>query len=662
MCGICGKVYFDAQRTITRAELEQMSRTLAHRGPDGEGIWIDGHVGLAHRRLAIIDLRAVAGQPMSNEDGSIWLTFNGEIYNFQELRVELKARGHVFRTSSDTEVIVHAYEEYGRACLSRFRGMFAFALWDARTRTLFLARDRVGKKPLYYYRGHDRFVFGSEIKALLTDPAVPREPDPIALDHYLALQYIPAPLTAFRGVYKLPAAHWLALHDGHIEIGRYWHLRYTPKRPLSMRDATAELQCRLAEAVRLRLVSDVPLGAFLSGGVDSSAVVAHMARAMDSPVRTFSVGFAEAVFDERPFARMVAESYGTAHAELVVEAPVVDILPRLVWHYDEPLGDASAVPSYAIAALTRQHVTVALNGDGGDENFAGYDRYITARLLRHGDVIPLPVRRACAAMLRRLPVDWPQRRSPLGRLVKIAAIMAQTPARRYARLGGHFLPEERQRVYTDAFRAAVAESDPEGVFVNVFARSDTDDWTDTALNADVNLYLADDLLVKMDRATMAHSLEARSPFLDHVLMEYVASLPPSFKLAGFQKKRVLKASLRGLVPGAVLDRPKMGFCAPIMTWFRNGLREMAYDVLLAPRATQRDYFRPQAVAELLDAHCRGEANYGVYLWDLLVLELWHRTFIDGEGLVTTDPPDTQVYPHVIKEHSQQPYSETVWGL
>ena len=640
MCGICGKVYFDSQRTVTRAELERMSQTLEHRGPDGEGIWTDGHVGLAHRRLAIIDLRAVAGQPMSNEDGSIWLTFNGEIYNFQELRVELVARGHVFRTTSDTEVIVHAYEEYGRECLNYFRGMFAFALWDTRTRTLFLARDRVGKKPLYYYRGHDRFVFGSEIKALLADPAVPRDPDPVALDHYLALQYIPAPLTAFRGIRKLPAAHWLELHDGHVETGRYWKLRYTPKRTIGLRDAVAELQWHLAEAVRLRLVSDVPLGAFLSGGIDSSAVVAYMANALDSPVRTFSVGFAEDAFDERPFARMVAERYGTAHTELVVEAPVVDILPRLVWHYDEPFGDASAVPSYAIAALTRQHVTVVLNGDGGDENFAGYDRYITDRLLHRGDIVPLSLRRASDALLKHLPTCWRQRQ-PLQKLVKIAAVMAQTSGRRYARLGGHFTPEERQSLYTDTFRATVAEADAEGVFEESFAQSDAEDWTDTALNADVNLYLADDLLVKMDRATMAHSLEARSPFLDHVLMEYVATLPRSFKLSGPEKKRVLKASLRGLLPDAILDRPKMGFCAPIATWFRGALQEMAYDTLLAPRAMQRGYFRPQVVARLLDTHCRGEANHAEYLWDLLMLELWHQTFIDKKDLAVSGPTDTQ---------------------
>jgi asparagine synthase (glutamine-hydrolysing) len=327
---------------------------------------------------------------------------------------------------------------------------------------------------------------------------------------------------------------------------------------------------------------------------------------------------------------MVAERYGTTHTELMVEAPVADILPRLVWHYDEPLGDASAVPSYAIAALTREYVTVVLNGDGGDENFAGYDRYIMNRLLRRGDVVPLPWRRRLSSLLQRFPERW-REHQPLRKLAKIAAIMAETPERRYARLGGHFTPEERQSLYTDAFRTAVAEADSEGIFVEVFRQSDAEDWTDASLNADVTLYLADDLLVKMDRATMAHSLEARSPFLDHVLMEYVATLPPHFKLAGREKKRVLKASLRGLLPDAVMDRPKMGFCAPIDTWFRHDLREMAYDILLAPRAVQRGYFRHRAVADLLDAHCRRDANHAAYLWDLLMLELWHQTCIDGEG-------------------------------
>ena len=634
MCGICGKVFFDHDRSVTEPELRLMASTLSHRGPDGEGVWVDGNVGLAHRRLAIIDLRAVADQPMSNEDGTVWITFNGEIYNFQELRGDLESRGHTFRTNSDTEVIVHAYEEYGRECLQRLRGMFAFAIWDARRRTLFLARDRVGKKPLFYSIGHDRFVFGSEIKAILVDGSLPIEPNPIAIDHYLALQYIPSPLTAFQGVRKLPAAHWLELRDGKIEIGRYWKLRYMPKRHVTLSEAIAELQWQIAEAVRLRLVSDVPLGAFLSGGIDSSAVVASMSQAMASPVRTFCVGFEEAAFDERPFARMVAGRYGTDHTELVVKASVIDILPRLIWHYDEPFGDSSAVPSYAIAELTRQHVTVVLNGDGGDENFAGYDRYVVNRLAHRGDLVPLWARRKIAGMLRHLPADW-RRRQPLLKFETVAEAMAHQPERRYARWISHFAVEERQRLYTDAFNAAVAGSDPEGLFVEAYGQSDALDWTDATLDVDVNLYLTDDLLVKMDRATMAHSLEARSPFLDHVLMEFVASLPPTFKLSGRQKKRLLKAALRGLLPDIVLDRPKMGFTVPLANWFRGELREMAYDILLSSRSLQRGYFQAKGIAMLLDEHCRGQEDHAEDLWDLLVLELWHRTFIDGEEFGAT---------------------------
>jgi len=627
MCGIVGKVYFDEEQRVSKIELRRMTQTLAHRGPDGEEIWVDGNVGLGHRRLAIIDLRAIAAQPMPNEDGSVWITFNGEIYNFKELRDELESRGHRFRTNSDTEVIVYAWEEYGRACVERLRGMFAFAIWDRRRRTLFLARDRVGKKPLFYFSGPDRFVFASEIKAILADPEVPVEPDPRAVDHYLALQYVPSPQTAFRGIRKLPAGHWLEMRDGRVEIGRYWKLRYGPKRGLSWPDAIAQLRWHLAEAVRLRLVSDVPLGAFLSGGVDSSAVVAHMALALDRPVRTFSVGFDEPSHDERRFARMIADRYATEHTELVVKPSVLDILPRLVWHYDEPFGDSSAVPSYAIAELTRQHVTVVLNGDGGDENFAGYDRYIVNRRAHRGDVIPLGWRRSAAALLGRLPASKRQRQ-PWRKLAVVAEAMAEVPERRYARWVGHLSRGERQELYTSAFREAVDGSDPEQLFVEAFARSDAEDWTDATLDADVSLYLVDDLLVKMDRATMAHSLEGRSPFLDHVLMEFVASLPATFKLAGGEKKRILKAALQGVVPQAILDRPKMGFGAPISGWFRNDLREMAYDLLLSPRAVQRAYFRPGVVASLLDQHIQGQADHGEDLWDLLVLEVWHRTFID----------------------------------
>jgi asparagine synthase (glutamine-hydrolysing) len=635
MCGICGKIYFDPERLVTQREVLQMSHTLAHRGPDGEGVWVDGNVGLAHRRLAIIDLRAVAAQPMSNADGSVWITFNGEIYNFRELRADLEACGYRFRTQSDTEVIIHAYEAYGRDCLARLRGMFAFAIWDARTRVLLLARDRIGKKPLFYWIGRDRLLFASEIKALLADRAVPLAPDPIAVDHFLALHYVPAPNTAFQGIHKLPAAHWLEVRHGQTETGRYWKLRYTPKQHLTEQDAIAELRWRLAEAVRLRLVSDVPLGAFLSGGIDSSAVVAYMAQEAAAPVRTFAVGFEENAFDERPFARMVAEHFGTEHTDLIVKAPVTDILPRLVWHYDEPFGDASAVPSYAIAALTRQYVTVVLNGDGGDENFAGYDRYFMHRMLCHGDKVPRQVWRTVAALTQRLPAAW-HHHVLYKRLAKAAELLAQVPERRYVRWFGLCTPEERHHLYTAAFRATVGGSDPEVLFVEVFGQSDAEEWTDAALAADVQLYLADDLLVKMDRATMAHSLEARSPFLDHSLMEFVASLPADFKLAGRNKKYLLKAALRGVLPDVVLDRPKMGFSAPIAHWFRDELREMAYDVLLSPTTLQRGYFRKQAIAQLLDEHCAGRRDHAETLWQLLVLELWHRTFIDAGGMVWPD--------------------------
>ena len=640
MCGICGKLYFDPTRAIEPQDLRRMAGTLAHRGPDGEGVWTSRNVGLGHRRLAIIDLRSVAGQPMSNEDGMGWITFNGEIYNFHELRQELETKGHLFRTESDTEVIVHAYEEYGRDCLSRLRGMFAFAIWDARQRLLFLARDRVGKKPLFYYLGRDGFLFASEIKALLADHTVAAEPDPVALDHFLALQYIPAPLTAFRGVRKLPPAHWLEVRDGRLEIGRYWKLQYTPKRQVTMREAAAELRWHFTEAVRLRLVSDVPLGAFLSGGVDSSAVVAIMAQEMGHPVQTFSVGFEEASFDERPYARQVAKRYGTTHTELMVQAPVTNILPRLVWHYDEPFGDASAVPSYAIAELTSQHVTVVLNGDGGDENFAGYEWYVKDLFVRRGEVIPLWLRQWVASWAQGV---LPTRRQGglLQKMAHLTELLALSPARRYAYWMEHFSREARQRLYTPAFGAQVIESHPEGLFAEAFGQSDAAEWVDPMLEADVNLYLPEDLLVKIDRATMAHSLEARSPFLDHVLMEFVATLPTRLKLTGGQQKRVLKTMLRDVLPTAVLKRPKMGFCVPLARWFRQELREMAHDVLLAPRALQRGYFEPQAIAKLLDAHCRGEADHAKYLWDLLMLELWQRTFIDGEGLTATVATDTQ---------------------
>jgi asparagine synthase (glutamine-hydrolysing) len=627
MCGIAGKIYFDRERFVASEEVRAMGSAMSHRGPDGEGTWVDGNVGLTHRRLAIIDLSTAAGQPMCNEDESLWIIFNGEIYNFHELRQELEKQGHMFHTHSDTEVIIHAYEEYGRECLERLRGMFAFAIWDRRSHTLFLARDRVGKKPLFYFRGEDRFVFASEIKALLIDDTVQRQPDPVAIDHFLALGYVPGPRTAFLGIHKLPPAHWLEFRDGQLKMGRYWKLRYRPKRKISTDDAIAEIHWHLGEAVRLRLASDVPLGAFLSGGVDSSAVVIHMAETMGRPVRTFSVGFGDPSFDERRFARQVAERYRTDHTELVVKAPVTDILSRLVWHYDEPFGDPSAVPSYAIAELTRQHVTVVLNGDGADETFAGYDWYKMDRLIQRGKFAPLRLRQWFVELMRCFPANG-SKTGLRWKAARLAEVLALPPSRRYAQWTEHLGPNARQRLYSSAFTECVKESDPDSLFASAFSQSDAEDWLDILLDADVNLYLADDLLVKIDRATMAHSLEARSPFLDHVVMELAASLPVSFKQAWGQKKRVLKASLRGRIPDALLDRRKMGFSVPIAKWFHTDLREMAHDVLLSPRASERGYFNGTEIARLLHDHSANKVDHGRSLWDLLMLELWHREFVD----------------------------------
>lgn len=606
-----------------------MITQLRHRGPDGEGMWIQEHVGLAHCRLSIIDLRTIAGQPMCNEDGTVWVTFNGEIYNFMELRKELEGRGHSFRTDSDTEVLVHAYEEYGRECLNRLRGMFAFGVWDGRSRTLLLARDRLGKKPLVYYHDQDRFIFASEVKAILAEGSVSIESDPIAIDQYLALGYVPAPRTAFKGIRKLPPGHWLEVREGEVAIGRYWKLHYAPKRAISFQEATAEFRWRFAEAVRLRLVSDVPIGAFLSGGVDSSAVVAAMAKAMNRPVRTFSVGFADAAFDERPFARLVAERFRTDHTDLVVNAPVADILPNIAWAYDEPFGDSSSVPSYAIAQVTRQHVTVVLNGDGGDENFAGYDRYVLNHLAHYGDLLPSGLRRNMADLTHLLPRSW-RRWSPMKKLNRMVEMMAQTPERRFARWSEHFQPYERQALYTDDFLAILEGHDPEQLFIDRFQQSDAADWTDASLDVDISLYLPDDLLVKMDRATMAHSLEARSPFLDHELMEFVASLPLKMKLFGLEKKRLLRYALRGTIPDSILDRPKRGFEVPLAKWFRHELRDLSKELLLSNRANQRGYFRSDRVARMIEKHQAGVEDWSVHLWDLLMLEQWHRTFIDPD--------------------------------
>ena len=636
MCGIAGKLYRDPARPVESEVLERMSTVLAHRGPDDAGIYRQGSAGLVHRRLSIIDLSPAGHQPMANEDGTVWIVFNGEIYNFLDLRPDLFRRGHVFRSKSDTEVILHLYEEHGVDCLRFLRGMFAFAIWDAPRRQLFLARDRLGKKPLCYHWDGEAFRFASEAKAILQDPAVEPRPDPAGISQYLTYGYVPSPGSAFQGLKKLPPSHYLTWRDGRVDVTRYWRLERGCKAQRPEADWCREILDRLEEAVRIRLVSDVPLGAFLSGGIDSSAVVAMMSQASSRPVKTFSIGFDQPEYDEIRYARRIAERFGTEHHELVVRPDAAGILPKLAWHYDEPFADSSAVPTYYVSQMTRQYVTVALNGDAGDENFGGYDRYLANLLAASFDRWPGAglLRRAIRWGLRL----WPPtggRRSLLSRGRRFLDGLSDVRERRYARWFCHFYGDRKADLLSPAFQARLDGADALEILLTAYRESDAPDFVDATLGVDAGLYLPDDLLVKVDIASMAHSLEARSPFLDHEFMQFAATIPANLKIRGGTKKYILKRALADRLPNDILRRPKMGFGVPIDHWLRHELRELVHDTLLAPRALARGYFRPEVVRRLLDEHVRGRANWHYLLWNLLMLELWHRTHVDGDGRLLT---------------------------
>lgn len=628
MCGICGKINFSGE-PVSEALIQRMAATLIHRGPDDGGVYVTGNAGLGHRRLSIIDLSPLGRQPMCNEDGSLWIVFNGEIYNFPSLREELIKSGHVFRSHSDTEVILHIYEEEGPECVKRLRGMFAFAIWNERDKTLFLARDRVGKKPLFYCHDDNCLIFGSEIKALLQDESVARKPDLTAIYHYLTYQYVPSPFSAFEGIKKLPPAHYLFAKDGQTEIKRYWKLSYLPKHRMSRSDLRAEIIGRLSEAVKVRMVSDVPLGAFLSGGIDSSAVVALMSGLTNSPVKTFSIGFKEQAFNELGYARMISKKYGTDHTEFIVEPDAVDILPKLVWHYNEPFADSSAIPTYYVSKLAREFVTVVLNGDGGDENFAGYGRYpanYLAGLIRR--IFP----GALANALYRIVKAVPHGSNPTSIISALKRFLPEyhiEPELRNAHGLCHFSTGMKQQLCTSDFIAKVSGIDSFDLILQQFRDADAETFLDKTLYADTMMYLPDDLLVKVDIASMANSLEARSPFLDHEFMEFVARIPAEYKLRRTATKFILKESLRGILPDEVLFRKKMGFGVPIDHWFRKELKEMAYDTLLGQRCIGRGYFEKVFIKRILDEHMSGRWNWQHHIWNLLMLELWHRQFIDA---------------------------------
>ena len=624
MCGIAGKLAFNGEHVDAKL-IEAMCSTIVHRGPDDQGVYTAPYVGLGQRRLAIIDLDRRALAPLANEDQSVWVTFNGEIYNYRELRIGLERKGHRFRTETDTETIVHMYEEYGVDCLQHFRGMFAFAVWDAKRKRLFAARDRLGKKPLVYARTPRSLVFGSEIKAVTADPDVSVAPNYRALDEYLTLQYVPSPLTAFEGIEKLPPAHYLLCEsDGTLKVERYWSAPAATKTTASAEELEAEIVQRLRESVRMRLVADVPLGAFLSGGIDSGAVVALMAQESSGPVRTFSIGFEEQGFDELPYARMVAQRYGTEHHEHVIRPDAAAVLPLLVHHYNEPFADSSAVPTYYVSKFAREHVTVALTGDGGDESFAGYENYGAVTAWAKADSIPAALRiaagRTMAAVLDALPHT-----TTTARASRAFSMLAGTPADRFRLQTSIFKPQEKAAAWTRRFRA-LASSGP-GADVSLPWRKGMDavDWM---MRHDQTFYLADCLMVKTDIASMANSLEVRAPLLDHTFVEFAATIPSSMKRGPGGGKQILRRAVRRLLPEPVLGKKKTGFAMPVAAWFRGELRELLRANLLDEVARRRDLFERAFVARMIDDHAAGRRDWSSRLWALLFLELWFREFID----------------------------------
>lgn len=625
MCGICG-IYNLQGAPVDRDLLGRMNDAMIHRGPDGAGLFVDGSVGLGHRRLAIIDLHS-GDQPMATDDGRLQVVFNGEIYNFRELKDELEAHGHRFRTHSDTEVILHSYRQWGAAFVDRLRGMFAIALWDAPNRTLLLVRDRLGKKPLYYYFDGSRLVFGSEMKALLADETLPRTLDPAAVDAYCSFGYVPSPLSIFKEIRKLPPAHLALVTTGGLTVRRYWDLdmsRESEEVPEAR--AVEELREVFDEAVRLRMISDVPLGAFLSGGVDSSAVVASMSLQGGAPVRTAAIGFAEKRFNELEYADLMAKRYGAEHHEFVVRPEALAIIDRLVWHFDEPFADSSAVPTWYVSQMARQRVTVALSGDGGDETFAGYTRRYAMTRFEDGlrRKIPAALRTGLLGPLARIypRADFLPRPLRLkGFLTNLSLPLEQAYFRD---MSFYCKPEAKALLYTPEFAAQVGTSRAHEVVGVHFSRNRNSDPVSRAQYVDIHSYLPEDILVKVDRMSMAHSLEVRAPILDHKVMECAARLPSSQKLRGEESKYIFKKMNEERLPADILYRKKQGFSVPLDAWLRGELKELAHDSLFGGGLD--DLFRPEYIRRLWDGHQSGREHNGTPLWGLLMFSRWRTRF------------------------------------
>jgi len=617
MCGIAGIVSLDG-RPVVPDEVRAMCAVMVHRGPDAAGFYFEPGVGLGMRRLSIIDLET-GNQPVRNEDGSVWVVFNGEIYNYAQLRHELTRRGHVFATRGDTETIVHAWEDDGARCVERLRGMFALALWDARRRQLLLARDRVGIKPLYWVEVEGRLLFASELKALLQLPAVGRDLNWRAVNHLFAALSTPRSESLIEGVHKLPPGHRLVAARGRgVRVERYWDVRFEPERGRTEAYFVDRLRELLDESVGLHLASDVRVGAFLSGGIDSSAVVATMARRTPRPVKTFSIGFREPAYSELQHARLVAERFGTEHHELVLEPDVLDVLDDLAWHLDEPLGDPSAIPTYMVSRLAAGHVKVVLSGDGGDELFAGYDKYRVEQRERGYGTLPALVRRALGVAGRLMPDGMRGR--------NFARHFALAGSERYVDASVLFRYHDRQRLFRPEIFALLSEDDPAREALACLDAA-AGDWLAQAQYLDLMSYLPLDILTKVDRMSMAHSLETRVPLLDHKVIEFAATVPPELRLRDGTTKYVLKRAVEDVLPASLLGRPKQGFAVPLGAWFRGGLEAFVRDLLLSETARRRALFDPAYIERLLRRHARGE-DLDFQLWTLISFELWCRAFLD----------------------------------
>jgi asparagine synthase (glutamine-hydrolysing) len=625
MCGIAG--FADSSRSGGRtpeadlAQLHAMCEVIRHRGPDDEGVHVERGVGLGMRRLSIIDL-STGHQPIHNEDRTIWLVFNGEIYNYRELRRQLEAAGHQFYTSSDTETIVHAYEEWGERAFERLRGMFGIALWDRPKRSLLLARDRAGIKPLHYAEHGGRLYFGSELKSLIAAGSVSREIDLGALDHYLSYLYAPRDRAIFKGIRKLPPGHYAKWVDGRLGVHQYWQIGTAETQALSEEEAARSLYRVLADAVESHMVSDVPLGAFLSGGVDSSVVVGLMAKASRRPVKTFSIGFDEPEFDELEHARTVAAHFGTDHHEFVVKPDGLSILDRLIQHFDEPFADSSAIPTWYVSEIARRHVTVVLSGDGGDELFGGYDRYLPHPRVARFDSLPVPGKRRVAGIV------WPM--MPHGARGKnFLRHVSRSDDGRYLDSIAFFQADEKQSLYTGDVWRALEGGSAEAVLSRHFDRFATLPVHSRMMRFDFETYLPEDVLTKVDRMSMAHSIESRVPLLDNDVIEFASTIPASLKIVNGRRKHILKEDAKRLLPPEILDRRKQGFGVPLGVWFRGGLTDVFSDVLRSPTTRQRGYFEPSFVDRLVQEHLSGKRDHTLRLWQLLVFELWHRHYIDA---------------------------------